>query len=129
MDKANKIEAISSGHGGRPLLCRLIFIVLFSAALLWVVGPVMRESDQASVLNGALLMARNGELAGVSFYNYDRTFVSYWMLAGMLKGFGLEQGNADTIVFAGNMLACAFFLAGFAVVWLRWAHQIYVAGL
>ena len=64
MDKANKIEAISSGHGGRPLLCRLIFIVLFSAALLWVVGPVMRESDQASVLNGALLMARNGELAG-----------------------------------------------------------------
>ena len=119
MDKPNKIGEMNPGRGGGTLLCRLLFIVLFSAALLWVVGPVMRDSDQASVLNGALQMARNGEFAGVSFYNYDRTFVSYWMLAGMLKGFGLEQGNADTIVFAGNMLACAFFLAGFAVVWLR----------
>lgn len=114
-----KLEEGKPSPGGKPFLARLFFVLLFAGVLLWVVGPVMRESDQASVMDGALHIARDGKLAGVAFYNYDRTFVSYWMLAGVFKGLGLEWAHADTLVFAGNMLACALFLAGFAVAWVR----------
>ena len=109
--------ALNRDH--KSFACRLLFILLFSASLLWVVGPVMRESDQASLLDGALRIARDGQLSGLTFYNYDRTYVSYWMLASVFKIFGLERGDADAVVLAGNMLACAVFLIGFAVAWLR----------
>ena len=109
--------ALNRDH--KSFACRLLFIMLFSASLLWVVGPVMRESDQASLLDGALRIARDGQLSGLTFYNYDRTYVSYWMLASVFKIFGLERGDADAVVLAGNMLACAVFLIGFAVAWLR----------
>ena len=51
------------------------------------VGGSIRESDQASLLDGGLRMAR-GEMpvVGANVYNYDKLFVSYWAIAALFRG-------------------------------------------
>jgi hypothetical protein len=57
-------------------------VVLSLAALLPVVGPVMHETDQASLLYGAERLARGGASPwAADFYNYDKQYLTYWLLA------------------------------------------------
>ena len=59
-----------------------VLITMLSAALAWwVSAPVMRESDQASLLVGALELSRGFSPLGQEFYNYDKQWFSYWVVA------------------------------------------------
>lgn len=103
------IRRISSG-----LILRCAFMVLYVGMVLWCTGSVMRESDQASVIDGSLQLARDGEIQGRDFYNYDRTYGSYWILSSVYKSAGLEVVNSpsDEVVAWGNRVAAGVFLLG-----------------
>ena len=80
--------------------------------MLWVCGDVMRESDQASLLHGALELANNPSIEG-AFHNYSGQFGSYWLIAFMQKGLNFAE-LSDYVSF-GNYLALLIFLMGLAV--------------
>ncbi|MGJ8676115.1 MAG: hypothetical protein ACSHX0_01215 [Akkermansiaceae bacterium] len=110
---------------------RLIFIISFAVLVLWGTGDVMRESDQASVIDGSIQLARDGELMGRNFYNYDRTYASYWILSAVYKLNGLEQLGASfsDIVTTGNRVAAVVLLLGLVSAFLicgpcRWWEWI-----
>ena len=96
---------------------RIALIALFAVSVIWCVDSVMRESDQASVIIGSLELARDGIVSGREFYNYDKTYVSYWILASVYYISGLEQvgASADAIVATGNYVAAWIFVLGLAV--------------
>ena len=86
---------------------------LFSVgSLLALVGPVMHESDQASLLRGAVEIARGtaSPLTGF-FYNYDKIFLSYWSTAAILA----VLPGVD-VVFASNLGSFVTFWGGMAVL-------------
>ena len=99
---------------------RFVWIGLFAWLVIWATGDVMRESDQASVIDGAIELARDGQLSGRSFYNYDRTFLSYWILAPIYKLTGLDATGASltSIVVVGNYTAAAVLLLGLVTAFL-----------
>lgn len=93
------------------------FWVLFglvSLLVLTAVGPVMRESDQASLIDGALQIARGEGVWQEGYYNYSRQFGSYWLLAGVYQLTGLDRvgASSNAIVFAGNLVTALVFLVG-----------------
>lgn len=99
-----------------------ILAALYLGVVLWAVGPVMRESDQASLLSGSVELARDGQLIGRADYNYSRQFGSYWLLSPAFKLAGLDQVGAEPaqVVKFGNLLAALVFLIGlFALLWKR----------
>ncbi|QQL45630.1 hypothetical protein [Sulfuriroseicoccus oceanibius] len=74
----------------------------------------MRESDQASLVDGGLQIARDGDWLGESYYNYSRQYVSYWVVAlGLLPQ--LDAG-IDALVESGNRSAAAVLAFGLAVM-------------
>lgn len=86
---------------GTLLVCVLAIFLSYLA-----LGPVMRESDQASILSGALDIARGGDLAGNTAYRYDKFYGTYWQLAAGFKLFGAEKStDANHIVWLANVLA------------------------
>ncbi|MDP0490135.1 MAG: hypothetical protein Q7Q71_03685 [Verrucomicrobiota bacterium JB023] len=95
---------------------------LFALLFLSTVGPVMRESDQASLLDGALQLARDGQLVARDFYNYDKQFGSYWILAFLFRVTGLQAvGSApDAIVELGNWASGVCFLLGLGSLFRSW---------
>ena len=95
---------------GTLLVC-LLALLLSALAL----GPIMRESDQASILTGALDIARGGDVVGNEAYRYDKFYGTYWQLALGFKLCGVEQHvGADELVWLGNALA--FFMYGSALL-------------
>ena len=84
----------------------LAFLVLaWSLGMLWVCGPVMRETDQAALLDGAVRIAR-GATEG-PFHNYSGQFGSFWALAWSQKCF--EIVSLREYVAWGNLVACSWF--------------------
>lgn len=85
---------------------------------MWAVGAVMRESDQASLLAGAVQLSRDGDVFGKSYYNYSRQFGSYWMIGAVLDLLSLDEVGADptAVVLSGNLVASISFLAGIFVL-------------
>lgn len=107
-------------------------LFLYSVVILLVVAPVMRESDQASLLSGSLQLARDGEIFGRSFYNYSRQYGSYWLLALVFRIGGLSEigSNLDSVVFWGNLTAAVIFLSGLWCLFLvRRPQSKYEGGL
>lgn len=99
-----------------------ILATLYLGVVLWAVGPVMRESDQASLLSGSVALARDGQLLGRGDYNYSRQFGSYWLLSSAFKLAGLDQVGAEPaqVVKFGNLLAALVFLIGLiGLLWRR----------
>ncbi len=77
------------------------FVALALAAL--SLGPFMRETDQAWLLDGGMGIANgHSEIARAEF-NFDKQFVSYY-LPGVLFKFFPRPFTADTLVLAGNVL-------------------------
>ncbi len=95
---------------GKMRLAASVVAVAWICLEVWAVGPAMRESDQASLLEGAVQLAVGDEaLAGNNSYNYDKQYFSYWITAAWLK---LRKPNADgsmEIVRQGNLLVITLF--------------------
>ena len=80
----------------------------------------MRESDQASVIYGSLQLAQDGDLVDRDFYNYDRTYISYWILAGIYSSSGIDISDSVKVVALGNTVACVVFLLGLVIVFITY---------
>lgn len=73
-------------------------------------GDLMRETDQASLTNGAVSLSRAFEPWGRDFYNYGLQWGSYWLLAMVLMV--LEPESLSTTVQATNIVAIVVGAAG-----------------
>jgi hypothetical protein len=94
-------------------------------------GPVMHESDQASLLEGAVVISQNGDLVGQGFYNYDKQFGSYWLVASALKLLG-GQPNPNDVVMLGNAVSVVLFNAGLVLLVFSlasWASVLFLGCL
>jgi hypothetical protein len=98
----------SMTRGAARIALMALWNVTFIAPLF---GPVMHESDQASLLEGAFVISQNGNLVGQGFYNYDKQFGSYWIVASALKLLG-GQPNPNDVVMLGNVVSVGLFNAG-----------------
>lgn len=119
--------------GRAPRILAIVIAAVWVVAALWATDGQMRESDQASLLEGALELARDpGAWTGNSSYNYARQYGSYWLLAsGLRVGGALEPGvGLERIVRLGNIIAAAAFGAALLVVvatqrvWRWWTVAI-----
>jgi hypothetical protein len=91
----------------------VIITVVWVCLEVWAVGPVMRESDQASLLEGAVDLVRGTERWSENpSYNYDKQFLSYWVVAAWLKIRGVLDGDGTVMasVREGNLLAATLFV-------------------
>ena len=73
-----------------PDFCWLGLGILVVLLVLAVSGPVMRERDQAALLEGSIEIARTQDIKDAGYYNYDKQFLSYWTLAAVFRMAGLE---------------------------------------
>lgn len=90
-------------------------VALSLAALASVVGPIMHESDQASLLYGAQQLARGVTTPRTAdFYNYDKQYLTYWLLAAAYR---LLPGVHPVVL--GNVLSFSVFWAGVLAVFLE----------
>ncbi len=95
---------------GKMRLAASVVAVAWICLEVWAVGPVMRESDQASLLEGAVQLAVGDEaLAGNDSYNYDKQYFSYWITAAWLKLRNPEVDSSMEVVRQGNLLAITLF--------------------
>lgn len=91
-------------------------IVLWNAAFVApLFGPMMHESDQASLLEGAVSIAQTGRLGNHAFYNYDKQFGSYWIVATVLRFLGVTP-DPNAVVTTGNAVSVVFFNAGLVLL-------------
>ena len=98
-------------HASLPRIVAILLAVIWIAAALWATAAQMRESDQASLLTGAVELAR-GETSvfGNESYNYDKQYLTYWLVAVVLKatGGGGENATIEGVVRVGNYAAAVF---------------------
>lgn len=94
-----------------PDFCWLGLGILVVLLVLAVSGPVMRERDQAALLEGAVEMARSGDYRDQGWYNFDKQYLTYWTLAGVFDAMGLGEPGADPdrVVLVGNRAAAMAF--------------------
>ena len=105
----------------------LLFVLLIS---LQGVGSVMRESDQASLLTGSLDLARDWSPVGRDFYNYDKQWLSYWIVSLGVRFTGVAGGEAlSQIVLVGNWTAFIIGFAGLGVATIVAMRRAWSAGL
>jgi hypothetical protein len=98
----------------RGRLIWLAALVVWNALfILPMLGPVMHESDQAALIEGALRIAQKGEIVGVAHYNYDKQYGTYWILAGTYRLLGIR--DASGILWTANILSL---LAVNAALWV-----------
>ncbi|HEU4678028.1 MAG TPA: hypothetical protein VFS35_00815 [Terrimicrobiaceae bacterium] len=76
---------------------------------------MMHESDQASLLEGAFSIAQTGQLRNHTFYNYDKQFGSYWIVATVLRFLGATP-DPNAVVLGGNAVSVVFFNAGLVLL-------------
>ena len=95
---------------GKMRLAASLVTLVWICLEVWAVGPTMRESDQASLLEGSVqLLVGDKDFRDNDSYNYDKQYLSYWVVAGWLK---LRNPAGDTslsIVREGNLLAVTLF--------------------
>lgn len=99
----------------RLTLCVLLASVVVIA---FALGPVMRESDQASILFGAVQLADGTESPlRNAHYNYDKQYVTYLLMAlarrvapdvdvvllGNIMGFSIFWGGLATLLVTGRV--------------------------
>lgn len=97
-------------RSGKMRLAASVVTVAWICLEIWAVGPVMRESDQASLLEGAVQLAVGDKaLSGNDSYNYDKQYFSYWVTAAWLKLRSLSADGSMAIVREGNLLAVTLF--------------------
>jgi hypothetical protein len=91
-------------------------IVLWNVAfILPLFGPLIHESDQASLLEGSLTISQTSRLVEQAFYNYDKQFGSYWIVAIVLRSLGTNPDPND-VVMLGNAVSVVSFNAGLVLL-------------
>lgn len=99
-------------QSGKMRFAAVLVTVIWVCLEVWAVGPVMRESDQASLLEGAVNLAnRSSSWSDNDSYNYDKQYFSYWVVAAWLKVRGVVEvdGSVPQLVREGNLLAVVLF--------------------
>ena len=95
-----------------PAIACALTALVFAALTL---GPFMRETDQAWLLDGGMGIANGHPEIARAEFNFDKQFVSY-CLPGLLFKFLPRPFQADTLVLAGNILGMLLFWGG--MFWL-----------
>jgi hypothetical protein len=97
-----------------PRLLVAAALILTAFVLVPIVGPIMHDNDQASLLTGALQLARGAASPwSADFYNYDKQYATYWLLAGAHRVW-----SQTDVVTLGNVCSFAIFWLGVvAAVW------------
>ena len=97
-------------RSGKMRLAASLVTVVWICLEIWAVGPVMRESDQASLLEGAVQLAVGDKaLSDNDSYNYDKQYFSYWVTAAWFKLRSPSAEDSMVIVREGNLLAVTLF--------------------
>jgi hypothetical protein len=104
------------------LLCALTALILATGAL----GPFMRETDQAWLLDGGMSIASGHPEIAQAEFNFDKQFVSYY-LAGLLFIFLPRPFAADMLVLAANVLVMLMFWGGLCWLLARSAKKLPLA--
>ncbi|MEM6911339.1 MAG: hypothetical protein AAF555_07110 [Verrucomicrobiota bacterium] len=113
-------------HAGKTEAVRRGGLLVFGVLVLLAVSAGMRESDQASLLDGGLAIARSGSLADQGYYHYGKQFVVYWLLAAVFRVTGFHEVGTEGqgVVLAGNALAAVIFWGGLlALLWAKRDHR------
>ena len=81
-------------------ISRLLVLVAYLAVcafVLCVAGDGLRHNDEASYINGALQIAQ-GSISPwhAIFFNYDKQYGSYWLIAGLFRIAGYSTPIATT---------------------------------
>lgn len=96
-------------------------------------GQTFRESDQASLIDGALQLSQGQPRKGADFYNYDKQYLSYWLArppgAAALIGKNAPTDPAGVVALAdrllrwGNLVSGSVALGGFWLLWIAWLRK------
>jgi len=106
--------------------CRYWGIILLTVlAILWIVpgiGAIMHESDQAAALDGSWKIALGaGGGPGSDFYNYDKLFLTYWLVGAVLWVARLVV-HSPNVLLLGNAVSSLVLWSSLAIVLrkMRW---------
>lgn len=94
-----------------------LMVVAFAAAVLWAAGPVMRETDQASLIEGGWQLRQGKSPLAPGFHIYDKQFLSYAIVAAPLPRSAGPIGEREIrhLVSRINHVTAILFLVGLAV--------------
>jgi len=83
-----------------PVLLALPFLILTAFAT----SDVIREADQASLLDGMFQLAAGSNPLHNVFYNYDKQYVTFWVVALLIR---LKQilGLPFSEIYLANLLS------------------------
>ena len=100
----------------------LAYLSLVVVAIGQAIGPVMHETDQAALLSGAWKLAQGSSpIWDASFYNYDKQYICYWILAFLFAVFP----KCDPVLI-GNITSFAFYFLPLFYLLFRSATSRYV---
>ena len=104
------------------IICALTALLLALGAL----GPFMRETDQAWLLDGGMGIANGHPEIAQAEFNFDKQFVSYY-LASLPYYFLPRPFTADASVLAANVLVMLMFWGGLCWLLARSAKKLPLA--
>ena len=90
---------------------------------LLTLGPFMRETDQAWLLDGGMAIAKGRPQIARAEFNFDQQFVSYY-LPSLLDRCLPRPFAADTLVSGANILGFVFFWGALWLLLARSAHRL-----
>lgn len=109
----------------KGVLLLLPFVVL----TLYATSDVIREGDQAALLDAALRLASGESPWGGEFYNYDKQYLAFWLLALVFRLKSL-LGLPISEIYLANLLSCLFlWSAVIAIVTVAQRGNVWLAGL
>lgn len=81
-----------------------LLVAVFAVLSLSCLGELVRKNDQVAILSGAIDLSRGHVQSWANYYQYDKCYVLYWVLAGVFK---LTRSLSPVVV--GNAFVCLFF--------------------
>jgi hypothetical protein len=106
-------------YSAPAIACLLVALALGALTL----GPFMRETDQAWLLDGGMAIAKGHPQIARAEFNFDKQFVSYF-LPSLLDRCLPRPFVADTLVLAANIFGFAFFWGALWLLLARSAHRL-----
>lgn len=98
----------------------ILILLAVAAFSLWCTGDLMRKCDQATILAGAYDLAQGRMHDPSVYYQYDKTYVLYWVCAAVLKLF--PPGSSPIAV--TNMGLAITFWSALAVFVVRFRRTL-----
>lgn len=93
-----------------------LLLLPFFILTVYATSDTIREGDQASLLDGSLQLAAGHTPWQTSFYNYDKQYITFWLVA-LLFRFKQFLGLPWSDFYLANLFSCLFLWSSvFAVV-------------